>query len=334
MGLGDIFKGLMKGAGGAAERSSGYGLKAAGNFLREGAGSIAGGVLKSMWGTEARRGLYGEARASIPGVLRELMPSIRRGSIGALPKFGMAAGLDAYLETPDADQLTGAQRFGLQAVSFGMRFGAYRSLARGVAGTVLGGAGRMVGQPGAYAKQYGAMAKALGPMWQSGSLTNMAFRGVLKGAREVAYTPVRAVLGIPGAITAGAGTAARVIGDTGIGRMIGMGRLADRMGASSISAAMHPRIGGAFGRGLAKVGLVNKMQDAPIMSTAIALGMGAQYFKSKAEYNERNANWLGGPKYNPANYGGGITAMRRGGAQNYGPALTLMLHGNGRRVMS
>jgi hypothetical protein len=313
---------------GAAERASGEGLKAFAGFAAGGVRGMISGAFKSAWGTGAEYGLRGAYQGApwavrrtggIPGVLRELFPSVRNRTLGALPKFGVAGGIDAFLQTPDGEDLSGAARFGLQAVSFGMRFGAYRSLARGVAGTVLGGAGRISGKPNAYFEQYRYIADKLGPFWKSGSLTNKALKFSLLGAREVVATPVRAVLGIPGTIGAAGSMAGRMLGDTFRGR--------------SMSAALHPRIGGGFGKMLHKVGILNKAQDAPIMSTLLAAGAGAQYFRSKAEYEQRNASWIGGPKYNPVNYGAGVAAMRRGQAQNYGPALTLMLHAGHRRVM-
>ena len=345
MGLGSLFEGLGKRLGLVTEKASEFGMSALGSFARGGR-SVLGGGLSSLWGTTAdvartisrTEGPFGHilessvsSRQFVPGVLREMLPSFRRGTIGALPKFGLAAGLDAYMDSPEGSANTPGFKFGAQAVSFGLRFGAYRSLARGVAGTVLGGAGRMVGRPGQFFQQYDYIAKNLGPMWKSGSLTNKALKGAALGARELAYTPIRAVTGAFDMAVGGAKVAGR-LAESGLAPF-GI-RWASKTGGASIAGALTPKAG-LVNKFLNRMlpGFLNKELDAPIMSAAIALGGAAQYGLSKFDYNRRNANWQGGPKYNPANYGGGISAMRRGGAQNYGPSLTLMLHSQHSRVM-
>jgi hypothetical protein len=111
--------------------------------------------------------------------------------------------------------------------------------------------------------------------------------------------------------------------------------LADRVGASSMGTALHPKV--KFGRNfMQSAGLINKEFDAPIMSTMMLAGGigGFLYHRNEAQQRSTQKNWIRSSMgYNPMNYGAGIHAMRRGGASNYGPALTLMLHSNHHRVM-
>lgn len=276
-------------------------------------------------------------------------------------------------ETRMGEEASPAARFGAQVLSFGFKANAVRHLARGATGTALYGAGAATGNPlrfqGAYKWVEGKLDHlAAAAVKLPGKAAWGAAKGVAKMAVGWPYAAVSAarvgtnfvggaLFGRYGALSA----VARGVGFTGPGALMGkMGmksageawsRTGTRLhtGAArffesrpAAAAQLTPSIGGFLRQrpfswipGAKKLGGSNFMQRAaPTMYGFATLGAGAAVAQSYARHKNESKSWVGGGMSpNPSNFGGGISAMRRGPASNYGPALTLMLHQNHSRRM-
>lgn len=291
-----------------------------------------------------------------------------------LPYYAIGSGIDYVLdETRAGEEMSGAQRFGMQALSLGFKLNAARHLVRGATGSALYGAGAVVGNPAKFASQY---------KWVEGKLAQGAAAAVklpFKAAGAAAKLPFKMALGMPYALASGVRAGGNLVGSALFGRygavgaglrgaaFYGPGKLLEKAGMKaagrawagvghsaadmsarffesrpSIGHQLEPSLGGflrsrpfSWVPGASKLGGTSFMQrSAPTMYGFAALGAGAAVAQSYSRYKNDSRGWVsGGISPNPQNYGGGISVLRRGPAANYGPALTLMLHQNHSRRM-
>ncbi len=286
------------------------------------------------------------------------------------PRLAAASAIDAYLDTPQGQELSGAARMGIGAVGMGLRIGAARHAVRGIAGTGLSMLGRATGNASRFGGAYSWVHSKTGNMFQRGSVTNFMLKGAIGGAAFVPRQAARMVVGLPHAAVASVKGASRLWGSTGemwSQGLSGMSSWASKhrvtkplapiFGGGSRAAGWAGKAGGWAGRSefgqimtpkfsnsgklnaaFAKMGIINKDHHAPIMSGFITMGMGAQFAYGMARrdstpYNMRGLDPLSNSGIRPSYYGAGVHAMRRGAARNYGPSLTLQLHRGHSRVM-
>lgn len=295
-----------------------------------------------------------------------------RGSRGGLLTTGlMGAGfigagkaMSALSDTPWGREQAPATRAMMGLGSAGLQLGGYMAIGRGAIGSAQAGYDRAVGRtlsrfdrmggklsssrmylaaagarggaayraagilgrsklPGIDARVTGTFnnAKSLlgGPMYRGSPMNRLVTGGALgRGLWGAAKFPVRTglqmVTGTVDAIAQGIPNAARFFFGGGAGR--------------SVQSLMYPK--SLFGKmpflkeGRAAMG-------AGLFTIAGGAAVGAQYINQRGD---QMSGWKGGAQdFNPADYGQGFYAMRRGSASNYGPALTLALHRNNSRVM-
>lgn len=238
---------------------------------------------------------------------------------GLLPKlaigagiYGAAKGLDFIRsETRFSEDGSGIAKFGMGTLSLGMKLAAGHQVLKGAMGSAAWYAGRIAGNTSKFKGAYNAGSKMLD---RAGM---MALKAPLKFAAGLPKFAFKTAVSIPYA-------AGGMVAGTG-------GMVAKAFGAKNISLGALTRP--TYGLGLVKGGIFSK--EAPMYRGAFAVGAAMGMAGSAMQHKGRNQSWVpsatGGT--NPANYGMGIQAMRRGPSKNYGPSLTLMLHQNHSRVM-
>jgi hypothetical protein len=239
--------------------------------------------------------------------------------------------MDRYVEA-NGDSMSPAGRALLGIGSFGARFGAYRNLVRGGAGTIATGAERAFGTPMPRARDF--INRGMGGILSPGSLVQRGAVGALKGVGGFAFKfPFRTAIGA---------------GQAGVAVPKAFGRL---FTGGSVSGALDVPVLGSrklfnnkFGRWM-----FNKDLDAPLghgvfalaglagFATSYGAARGAQeapYGASRLRADMRGRPDDMGP-IDPNRFPQGIYPMPRRGARNdyYGPALTLQLHHSNSRVM-
>lgn len=167
-----------------------------------------------------------------------------------------------------------------------------------------------------------------GPLYGGSPLNRMIFsqgdrasplaRGVWGATKAVVKTPFRIATGMVDVAAQGVPNAARFMFGGMAGRSVGS-ILAPRSLFASVPGANL-----FLNNGRAAMG-------SGMFGWAAGASVAAQYINAKGN---AQSGWQGSSnQFNPNNYGQGFYSMRRGQANNYGPALTLMLHRNSGRVM-
>jgi hypothetical protein len=296
--------------------------------LKKAAAATASGAAKAY--PYARGALTGRGLAPAAMVKGSLVKKYP-GLIGGMAKYG-AGMLAAYGmgKLADTEGMAPAASAALKIGAFSAKFGAYRNLLRGGAGTAFAAAERITGRrfdkSGAFVTN-----TLLGGVTQRGSLVNKAVMGTVKGVGGfIAKAPIRIGTGLLQTPFA-AGRAVR--------SMFGFG-------SHSVVGALEPEV---LGRGFWNKGprraafakwAYNKSMDAPIGHGMFALagtaGLASSYYDARAAqespYSGPNSVSADSGPPNPAMFGGGISGMRRGTAPN-DESLTLQLHRNNTRVM-
>lgn len=289
------------------------------------------------------------------------LPGIRQfgGIGGGILKLGGAVAVGSAIdfvlnETRMGEDMSGAGRMLGKTASFGLKMYGGVSMIKGATGSALYWAGAATGRASRFHGAY----TGLGNIFKQGG------RAIGQGLGAVATTPVMGVVGLPYAAVAVARGGLSMIGrgllgsHTPFGDLAGLisgGRIPKFMDSLDVARAFSPSFGfgkkpisdyrgmkgkkgGGYGRtgfaGVASPKTPFGYREAPIMRGVFMLGAvgGAGYGMVKHDQEKRNL-LLSNGAINPANYGMGINAMRRGPQRNYGPSLTLMLHQNHSRVM-
>lgn len=297
------------------------GVKAAAAAAKKGAATAYPYVRGALTG----RGLA--PAAMVKGSLVKKYP----GLIGGMAKYG-AGMLAAYGmgKLADTEGMAPAASAALKIGAFSAKFGAYRNLLRGGAGTAFAAAERITGRR---FDKAGALVTntILGGVTQRGSLVNKAVMGTVKGVGGfIAKAPIRIGTGL-------------------LQAPVAVGRAAKSMagfGSRSVVDSLEPRVlgYGFWNKGPRRAAFAkwayNKSMDAPIghgmFALAGSVGAASSYYDARAAqenpYSAPNAVSPDSGPPNPALFGGGISGMRRGTAPN-DESLTLQLHRNNTRVM-
>lgn len=308
-----VARALAKGGGGAVGKMVGKGIGMA----------AKGATNRTMWSTLAGRGASASYHGAVGGALR----------VGAT--FGLAKGIDSYLNSSYSEDDSGAGRMLLGLTSFGLKFSGVRQGIRGVTGTGFAAADRILGKD--LSAQYAKTARLMGGAFTKGSAVNWAGKMAMGGLKGVAKAPARIAIGTPYAIRSGL---------QGAGRMIGIG-------STPWHQILNPRVG--FGGSLMRA-MTNKHLDAPIGHAVFGLSMlGGLAATAAAHDANAKENWSPGsrdvpygpnlplvgntgilrgrvPTFNSADYGGIQPGMK-----DHEPMaisnLTLGLHRNNQRTM-
>lgn len=317
-----------------------------------GAGDVLGDLADTPWGQEQS----GVARLVMHlgafGFKASAVRNFAQGAVGSgLSAAGRMQG-DAgrYFRASTKAPITGGQLRGILQHPYGTA-GYHSARQQAMTGTSL--YDRVVKQklgsvlqPGNYT--FGN--KGGDFMGGTGSLYGMVARkglGAMVGAGKVAgRLPAQVALGMPEAAVAGArmagkggrvaiGAGAHIFGKGAWGRgfMKGGSAFADMVTPQSMYLGRSGNA--AIGRGMQKIGMINREGHGMIMAGTLGL-VGAGALGNAAHQFNKGIHGNAGMSpipMKPRHFQGGSRANMRGPFKNYGPALTLALHNNHSRVM-